>query len=747
MTNSRTLQKSFLESLLGRLLEPHFSSSKSLLTQQSLNAKQYAQHHSRTKRSLNLELLETRKLMTVSGSFVPTTGVVSIEINSSTITTDALGQQETLRLASDSLGNRLRFLNKQNGTLVVFGNDTFPVTSIVVAMTGSNPVNPGLGGLLDLDPAFPGPDAGPGNPFGAVRDPIIVTGGNAADEIRVTPFNSVTINGGGGNDTIQLKSQNASVSVGINGDSGNDMLIVSFGNSVSPVGNINYVGGENAGDNDRLFVTDFPTGSMVGNVPTGAESGIASVDSAMVTYSEVELVEMLPELPPDLINPGNQTTPNGATNVVVNLVATDPNLDLLTYSATIESLETVIDQQYGLEPADLSMYFNWGGLKEKWFKGTVYPWLYMTPDGKLYAWRGGSIIGNDILIEQFSVEVYKNPQLLFNPSNIIPATVTVAGNVLTINPDDNFVGKFRVKAKADDGLLSDTESFFVSVTGPSPDTTVPTITNRSPVPSSTITQSILNLDVAFSEFVTGVDSTDMVLSGPGSASASVGPPVHVGANVWRFPISGLVNGTLNVQLAPDANDIEDVAGNDLASASWSYTVALAGAPLPPILNPIANQTLSSGQVNAVVNLVAIDPNNDPLTFSATAESIERYLDQSLDLKFSGQDFLNWGGRNEKWLLGNAGWYYLLPTGEFYRWLGGSLDNAILIERVNPAAYLNLALLYDAPANNSNAVLTIVGNVLTVNPLDTFVGKIFVTAKVTDTSGGSDTKSFLVTVGL
>ncbi|MEQ1830145.1 MAG: CHRD domain-containing protein, partial [Pirellula sp.] len=395
-----------------------------------------------------------------------------------------------------------------------------------------------------------------------------------------------------------------------------------------------------------------PVSGIFNGLPEGSTVVINSINFKIsyVGGSNNNDVVLLspPQLPPDLQNPGNQTTPNGATNVVVNLIATDPNNDPLTYSATVQSLEFYFDQQLGLTPASLNMYLNWGGLQEKWFNGISYPWYYMTPNGKLFAWLGGAL-SNDVLIEQFSVDVYNNPQLLANAVNAPPATVSVVGNVLTINPNDNFVGKFYVVAKVEDGFGGmDTEKFSVSVTGQSPDTTPPTITNRSPIPAATITGSTLNLDITFSEAVAGVDATDLVLSGPGSVGAMQGAAINIGGNSWRFPISNLVNGALGVQLAPDANDIEDVTGNDLAATSWSYNVNLSSVPLPPVLNPIADQTLPNGSVNAVINLVAIDPNNDPLTFSATADSIERYLDQTLNLTFSGNEFLNWGGRNEKW---------------------------------------------------------------------------------------------------
>lgn len=106
------------------------------------------------------------------------------------------------------------------------------------------------------------------------------------------------------------------------------------------------------------------------------------------------------------------------------------------------------------------------------------------------------------------------------------------------------------------------------------DTAPPTITARLPAANSTITTRDWNLDITFSEPVQGVDVTDLVLSGTATAAASVGSPTAQGGNVWRFPVSGLVSGTLNVVLAPDAGDIEDAAGNDLTQSAWGYTVTL-----------------------------------------------------------------------------------------------------------------------------------------------------------------------------
>ena len=113
--------------------------------------------------------------------------------------------------------------------------------------------------------------------------------------------------------------------------------------------------------------------------------------------------------------------------------------------------------------------------------------------------------------------------------------------------------------------------------GTGSDTTPPTVTDRNPAPDATVTAPALNVDVTFSEPVQGVEAADLVLSGTAAVSAAVGTPSNQGGNIWRFPVTGLVEGDLTLNLAPDPDDIEDLAGNDLASLSWSYTVGAAGS--------------------------------------------------------------------------------------------------------------------------------------------------------------------------
>jgi len=108
------------------------------------------------------------------------------------------------------------------------------------------------------------------------------------------------------------------------------------------------------------------------------------------------------------------------------------------------------------------------------------------------------------------------------------------------------------------------------------DVTSPEVANVVPSTGTSIATTNINIDVTFSEQVFGVDISDMVISGTAATSASLGTPTDLGSNVWRFPITGLVNGMLNIDLAPDASDIQDIAGNDLSPSptQWNYTVGL-----------------------------------------------------------------------------------------------------------------------------------------------------------------------------
>ncbi len=170
------------------------------------------------------------------------------------------------------------------------------------------------------------------------------------------------------------------------------------------------------------------------------------------------------------------------------------------------------------------------------------------------------------------------------------------------------------------------------------------------------------------------------------------------------------------------------------------------ANVAPVLSDPGQQVLPTTQDSLEIVLEATDADSgDTLTFSAAARSGEYYLDQTLGLSFTGDLFLNYGGLEEKWLLGGdeTTWYYLTPDGAFYEWHGGGVLNRTWLAQLDPATYADPALLYDAqPSVVPPAVVSVAGNTVTVNPEAGFVGTISIEVSVSD---GTLTDSQLVLV--
>ena len=53
--------------------------------------------------------------------------------------------------------------------------------------------------------------------------------------------------------------------------------------------------------------------------------------------------------------------------------------------------------------------------------------------------------------------------------------------------------------------------------------------------------------------------------------------------------------------------------------------------------------------------------------SSQAALTAAQLDAAVDLRTTQNDFLDWGHLNEKWLLGNDGWYFITPDGALSKW--------------------------------------------------------------------------------
>ena len=166
---------------------------------------------------------------------------------------------------------------------------------------------------------------------------------------------------------------------------------------------------------------------------------------------------------------------------------------------------------------------------------------------------------------------------------------------------------------------------------------------------------------------------------------------------------------------------------------------------PPALDPIADQIIPASQDVVTVTLSATDPDSDPLTFTAAAQSLAYVLSQQAGGFTYYGAYDDWGGRGEKWFLsGTSQWHFLLASGELYQWDGGPGASGTLVGNVGTSYHQDASRLVNPPADQPRATLSISGTTLTVTRDLSWVSALVVTVTVSD-GQLSDSKAFTVTV--
>jgi hypothetical protein len=166
---------------------------------------------------------------------------------------------------------------------------------------------------------------------------------------------------------------------------------------------------------------------------------------------------------------------------------------------------------------------------------------------------------------------------------------------------------------------------------------------------------------------------------------------------------------------------------------------------PPVLDPIGDRRIPASQQTLTVTLVGHDPDGDPLTYSATGQSEAYVLFQRLGSLTYSSSLDNWGGRGDKWVQDNGGqWYFILPDGSFYQWDGSSQATGTLLGYDGASYSADPTLLFNPPANQPHAMVSVSGNTLTITRDTTWVSSMVITATVSD-GHSTDSKSFLVNV--
>jgi subtilisin family serine protease len=203
-------------------------------------------------------------------------------------------------------------------------------------------------------------------------------------------------------------------------------------------------------------------------VQVNVSDGTASASAAFM----VSVTNSAPQLAPI----ADQAMPVGQNSLRVQLTGADSDGDRLTYSIAATTIDPLaqkaydLDQQLGLYQWCGSYWTNTRGLNEKYIasttNGLAAP-VYILPNGQLYRW-GGSIAAST-LIATLSPAYYANPSLLdaakiptATPIAGTSVTLSMAGNVLTINRVPGYANDLLVQASVSDGVSVASRTFRVS---------------------------------------------------------------------------------------------------------------------------------------------------------------------------------------------------------------------------------------------------------------------------------------------
>lgn len=130
-----------------------------------------------------------------------------------------------------------------------------------------------------------------------------------------------------------------------------------------------------------------------------------------------------------------------------------------------------------------------------------------------------------------------------------------------------------------------------------------------------------------------------------------------------------------LSLQQKENDVKDWLPSDFpetAELSW-FAEHFAGESFVLTTWPGCSkddQRLKLFQEKLIHESAAFDPSEHVPAEQAESYKRARQVAQKLQLLRSGNDFYNWGGKQEKWLSTASGqWHYITPDGRLYRWEG------------------------------------------------------------------------------
>ncbi len=232
--------------------------------------------------------------------------------------------------------------------------------------------------------------------------------------------------------------------------------------------------------------------------------------------------------------------------------------------------------------------------------------------------------------------------------------------------------------------------------------------------------------------------SDLTVQYTVSGSATAGEDYETLSGSVVIP-AGERSATILVTPILDSNGIADEGAETVqvtltASDAFHLDDSLSTATATLLDNEypvIGDQTMSHSDDTLEIPLVT-EVSGESVSYSANiTENRIANLQAEHQFEIFREDFgLNWGGQNDKWLRGNQGSYYLLPSAELFLW-GGSFETSTRLAALDERFYDDPSLIvHSVPVSAS---VSISGSTLIIDPQPDFAGSFEV--QLTATAGG------------
>jgi hypothetical protein len=393
-------------------------------------------------------------------------------------------------------------------------------------------------------------------------------------------------------------------------------------------------------------------------------------------------------------------------SLTLTLQGSDPNGLSLTYAARVDSLAYHLKSTFSLY-SNGNFYTNAYHGGEQWVQGPGGAWYYILTSGAFYKWSGvsGQLTGS--FVAQLDPSYNANPSLLVNAQpGQGQARVSISGAQVTITPNSGFAGQLFVTATASNGYNTASQAFRLTVVAP------PTL---APIADQTVAAG---------------QSLTLTVRGSDPAGLPLTYSAVVDSLAYHLKSTLDLYSTGNYFTNWGGGGEQWVQG---AGGLWYY-----------ILPSGAFYQWSGSRLTGTL-VAQLDPSYNAHP-ALLVNAQPGHLASTLGLYSNGNFYTNVYGGGEQWVQGNGRvWYYILPSGAFYKWSGvsGQLTGT-LVAQLDPSYNTNPSLLINAQTGQDPATVSLSGSMLTITPNSGFTGMFYVTAIV---SNGylSASQTFKVTV--